>query len=238
MTPFSIYVLPLFMSDPAAAGQTNCPDPDQDRPATGVDAPNPTGRLLGLVRALIDYGKRLANTLEQRTSAAGLADITRYFGTLDIAQILARITRGLQRAAALEARLVSRPVCQPAPPAALGTRSLDQPSAANPVDRSASTADTRLAHLPTSGDIAAEVRRRPVGAVIVDICRDLGIVPSNPLWRELSRAIIENGGNLATLFKDINKRVFTWLTDPPATPRSAESAVHLPSAVTPGTGPP
>ena len=137
------------MSDPATAGQTNCPDPDQDRRATGAEAPNPTGRLLGLVRALIDYGKRLANTLEQRASAAGLADITRHFGTLDIGQILARITRGLQRAAALEARLVSRPVRQPAPPAALGTRSLGQPRAASPVGRSASTADTRLAHLPT-----------------------------------------------------------------------------------------
>jgi hypothetical protein len=106
------------------------------------------------------------------------------------------------------------------------------------VDRGASAADTRPTRLPTPGDIAAEVRRRPVGAVIADICRDLGIVPSNPLWRELSLAIIENGGNLATLFKDTFKRVSTWLINPPAAVLPAGPAPYLPFAVTPGTGPP
>ena len=87
-------------------------------------------------------------------------------------------------------------------------------------------------------EIAAEVRRRPVGAVIADICRDLGIVPSNPLWRELSLAIIDNGGNLATLFKDTWKRVSVWLTNPPAAGHHAGPPPHLPFAVTLGTGPP
>jgi hypothetical protein len=55
------------MSAPTtAAVPTNRPDPHQDRPATGADAPSRTGRLLGLVRALIDYGRQLAGTLQLR----------------------------------------------------------------------------------------------------------------------------------------------------------------------------
>jgi hypothetical protein len=43
-----------------------------------------TGRLLTLVRTLIDYGRQLATTLQQRTSATNLADVTRHFGTIEI----------------------------------------------------------------------------------------------------------------------------------------------------------
>ncbi len=235
----STYAPVAFMSaPPTAAVQTSRPDPQQDRPATGADAPTRTGRLLTLVRTLIDYGRQLAATLQQRTTATNLADITRTFGTIDIREILARITRGLLRAAALEERLASRLARQPAAPATQSAPSPRQPRAARSVDRSAHAADASLAHLPTPEDIAAEVRRRPVGAVIADICRDLGIVPSNKLWRELSLAIIENGGNLATLFKDTFKRLSTWLVDPPVAAHPATRAPDLPFAVTPGTGPP
>jgi hypothetical protein len=223
---------------PTAAGPTNCSDPPQDRPATGADAPTRTGRLLGLVRALIDYGRQLAGTLQQRTSATNLADVTRNFGTIDIGEILARITRGLLRAAALETRLASRLAREPAAPAAPSIPSPRQPRAGPPVDRGASTADPRPTRLPTPEDIAAEVRRRPIGAVIADICRDLGIMPSNLLWRELPLAIIGNGGNLATLVKDILNRVFPFPINQPATVHPGGPTPHLPFAGTPGTGPP
>ena len=223
---------------PTAAGPTNRPDPHQDRPAAGADAPSRTGRLLGLVRALIDYGRQLAATLQQRTAATNLADVTRNFGTIDIGEILARIARGLLRAAALETKLSSRLTRQQAVPAAPSARSPRKPHAARPADQSARAADPDLARLPTPEDIAAQVRRRPVGAVIADIFRDFGIVPSNPLWRELSLAIIEHGGNLATLFKDTFERISVWLIDPPTAVRPATPAPDLPFAVTPGTGPP
>ena len=228
------------MPAPPTSAQPNRPDPHQDRPATGADAPTRTGRLLGLLRTLIDYGRQLAGTLQQRTAATDTADVTRDFGTFDIGEILARIARGLLRAAALETRLSSRLARQQAAPAAVpSARSPRQPRAAPPVDRiTRAAADPGLARLPTAEYIAAEVRRRPVGAVIADICRDFGIVPSNPLWRELSLVIIENGGNLATLFKDTWKRLTIWLTDPPAAVDPATPAPDLPFAVTPGTGPP
>jgi hypothetical protein len=99
---------------PAAAGPRNRPDPHQDRPATGAVSPSRTGRLLTLIRTLIDYGRHLAAALQKRNSATDLADISRPFGTIDIGEILARITRGLLRAAALEARLIGHPIREPA----------------------------------------------------------------------------------------------------------------------------
>jgi hypothetical protein len=63
--------------------------------------------------------------------------------------------------------------------------------------------DPRLARLPTEEQIAAEVRRRPVGAVIADICRDLGIMPTHPLWGDLSPVILRYGGNLPRLWREI-----------------------------------
>ena len=77
-------------------------------------APKPTraGRLLGLVRQLIDYGRQLATTLRLNPPS---------FNAGDIALILARITRGLLRAEALEARVIrdtARLDAEPAPPRA------------------------------------------------------------------------------------------------------------------------
>ena len=60
--------------------------------------------------------------------------------------------------------------------------------------------------MPSPKEIAAAVRRRPIGAVIADICRDLGIMPADPLWRELNLAILEHRGNAFRLFKDILER--------------------------------
>ena len=223
---------------PAAAGPPNCPDPHQDRPATGADAPSRTGRLLTLVRTLIAYGRHLAAALQQRTTATDLGDVPRHFGTIDIGEIVARITRGLLRAAALEARLISHPIREPAAPGTLTAPPHRQPRAARPEDGSAAAGEPRIARLPTPGDIAAEIRRRPAGAVLADICRDLGIVPSNPLWREISAAIISYGGNLATLLADIFDRHGLLLTRPPAAAHPAGPAPILPSTVRPGTGPP
>jgi hypothetical protein len=178
--------------------------------------PNRFSGLLALVRQLIDYGRHLAITLRSNPHPLGAGDI---------ALILARITRGLLRAEALEARLIrsaARPDAAPAPPRAPShRRSPPARATAQPTD----TTQSRLAHLPTPEQIAAEVRRRPIGAVIADICRDLGIMPSHPLWRELQLVIIRHGGSLARLVKDILDRAFprvasTWpataLQSPPA----------------------
>ncbi len=200
---------------PTSAAPTGSPDPHQDRPVAGAEAPSRTGSLLGLIRKLIDYGKELANTLQQRTAATNLVFVTLAFGTQDIALILARITRGLLRAAALEARVVSRIAEEAKRPAAASAPPLRQPRAAQPADRCPRPADDpSLARLPTPEAIAAEVRRRPIGAVLADICRDLGILPSHPLWRDLNLAILDNGGNATALLQEMfRRRGSDWTSD-------------------------
>jgi len=207
---------------PAAA---SVPDP--------TTQPSRSARLLDLVRKLIDYGKELAATLRQRASTDLRFDALR-FGTSDLALILARIARGLHRATALEARLLQNATRLDAEPAPSRAPSRPRQRTAQPAARRAHQADDLLAHLPTPEQIAAEVRRRPIGAVIADICRDLGILPSHPLWRELQHAIIRYDGSLANLMKDILDRAFPL----PATARS-RSPAPPPACLAPAsTGPP
>jgi hypothetical protein len=191
--------------------------------------------LLDLVRKLIDYGKELAATLDQRTADNPYFAVLT-FGTNDLALILARITRGLQRAAALEARLVR--ACGRARPdhRARPQRPIAPPTPAVPRQPGARASAPRVrtppAQLTAEQQIAAD-RRRPIGAVIADICRDLGILPSHPLWRELQHAINAYGGNYARLVIDVIKRPLLILAEdqPPAT------QTVLPAAAC-ATGPP
>lgn len=171
-----------------------------------ADQPKPsrTGRLLDLVRRLIDYGKELAATLHQR-AATDARSVACSFGTADLALILLRIKRGLLRANALEARLVQNATRLDAGPTPRSAPAEHKPRAAKPAAPRAEDPDTPI-ELPTEAEIAAWVRRRPIGAVIADICRDLGIVGNHPLWRELHRAITGEGGNYARLVMDIIDR--------------------------------
>jgi hypothetical protein len=189
----ALHVLIPFMSAAPKA-------PDPPTP------PTRSGHLLELVHKLIDYCRELAATIRRRAFTDPTSVIC-CFGTADVALILARITRGLLRADALEARLIrSADRLDAAPPAA---PSQPRPRAPRPpAAPAAAETDPRLARLPTPAQIAAEVRRRPIGAVIADICRDLGIMPSDPLWRDLSLVIIRHGGSLARLVKDILDQAF------------------------------
>jgi hypothetical protein len=177
--------------------------------AAETDAPSRTGRLLSLVRKLIDYGRELAASLSQHSGTMDLAPVMRAFGTRDIARILARITCGLLRAQALEDKVLHNAARldidqQPNPHPAASTRS---PSAPRPPgDRPQLGPDLAPLSLPTPEQIAAKVRCQPIGAVIADICRDLGICPNHPLWRELQELIREHRGNYTSLVIEILDR--------------------------------
>jgi hypothetical protein len=226
----------------SADAQTATPTTtDPEPPRASAAEPNRVGRVLSLVRRLIDYGRHLAVTVRQRATAPDFALFAKPFGTADLAVILARITAGLRRAAALEAALNRRAASgrdltpSPAPSPRTSPPEQAAPTDARPEPRRAArTCDPHLAHLPTEEEIAAELRRRPAGAVIADICRDLGIAPGRvdaAFWHELSRTIIDYGGSLARLLKDLDRRWFAG---------RAESAWAgaLPRMPAPGTGPP
>jgi hypothetical protein len=190
--------------------------------------------LLALIRKLIDYGRQLAATFQQPGPNTAPASHPRAFGTSNIRQILASILRGLYRAQELEARVVraaarrdTYPTPSPAPSPRIPSITPATPSTAAP--------DLGPAPVPTLEQIAAEARRRPIGAVLADICRDLGILPSHPLWRELSSEIIRYGGNLAALFKDLSHRLFHQHL---AAAAPSVPPIFAAPLATPATGPP
>ena len=218
-----------------------------DAPRASPDTPSRIGRVLTLVRKLIDLGRQLAATVQQRAATPDFARLALPFATADIATILARIINGLRRAAALEAALSQRAArgqdLTPSPfraPAVRGSRPPRQatPPDAQPEPQHAAPTEDPLARLPTEDEIAAEVRRRPVGAVIVDICHDLGIAPGHldrAFWDELALAIIDYGGSLAGFFINLNKRMFGSILCADTAPAWPASPQRLP---VPATGPP
>jgi len=174
--------------------------------ATPAELPNPSRaeRLLCLVRKLIDFGRDLAATLHQR-AATDPRSLVRSFGICDLALILLRIRRGLLCANTLETRLVQNAARLDAERKPRSAPARPRPRPARPAAPRAEASDTPLA-LPTEAEIAAWVRRRPIGAVIADICRDLGIACDHPLWRELQRAITRERGNYVRLVSEIIDR--------------------------------
>ncbi|HEY2616421.1 MAG TPA: hypothetical protein VGI78_03700 [Acetobacteraceae bacterium] len=188
--------------------------------AATSDPPPPgrSGRLLTLVRKLIDYGKHLAATLRPRAVPSDTTDLVCTFGTDHLPLILARVAQGLQRAGLLEeriartaARLDAEPEPKPAPtpraPRALPCEA-DAPLPHQTQPQQPTDAASLLANLPTPNQIAAKVRRQRIGAVLADICRDLGIAPSHPLWRELHLAINQYGGNWLRMAMERLNRAF------------------------------
>ncbi len=206
---------------PVAAVQ---PDPNRAVPPR-------ISQVLSLVRTLIAYGKNLADSLRQHTADPHVlpcfAFVATIFGTSDLALILARITRGLLRAAALEARLSRRAARgQDLKPTAIRLPSPRKPHAANgPAE------DPCLARLPTPEEILAKDRRRPIGAVLVEICLDLGIVPgqmNRATWDELCLALIDYGGNLATLALPNQRKRRS--ADPAGSPSGSPTFIPIPIA--------
>jgi hypothetical protein len=235
------------MSTEAQAHGLTEPDP----PRAVAHIPPALGRVLVLVRKLIDYGKQLAATVQQNATAPDFAHFARSFGTADLAVILARITAGLRRAALLEARLCGRaargqdlesgPIRMPAIRAPGAPRQVAPPDALPDPQRAGPAEDPRLARLPTEEEIAAEVRRRPVGAVIVDICRDLGIAPGHldrAFWDELRHAIIAYGGSLAGFFSNLHRRLFAFALGQLAGYPEPGWPAAPPGWPAPATGPP
>lgn len=224
-------------------------DPTQDRPADAALPPR-LGRVLLVVRVLITYGKNLAEAFERRAGRPILHTAMLPFGTEDRAAILARIACGLRRALALEARLLGYastgrdlPPPRPTDPA--------QPRRdAAPRQRAASLSRTEHARradpegLPTVEQIAADALRRPIGVVVADICRDLGLLPGQcdrEVWQELSHVITTYGGRLSRWVTTIDRRIRhslrnKWRMEDAGEP--AASAPYAPPARAAATGPP
>jgi hypothetical protein len=183
--------------------------------------PERTAALLRVVRILLGYGRHLAGTVRERAAAPGFAAIAACFGTANLSLILAHLHRGILRAAALERvllalaatgrdlafatpriRTADRPPAptepaadrEPAPPA-------PRPAPPRPAWRLPPDHPANF-HTPTLEELEAQVRRRPLGRTIVDICLDLGVVPglcTGAFWNELFDLTRRHGGSVAAL---------------------------------------
>jgi len=196
-------------------------------PGAGAACATPvrSGRLLGLVRKLIGHGDDLIATLREQPPPDLLYRIGTGFRCCDVEVILARAMRGLSVATALEDRIVNcgaflRAPTAPRPEAPvrasicalsaeararralLGVTDPAACAAAMPAEDVAALADRR----PTSEEIAARIRGRPIGLVLVEICRDLGVDSHHPLWWELLDAIDRGGGNYVPFTQYASKR--------------------------------
>ena len=176
--------------------------PPAPQPATPSAAPaqqgqgsRPRGHLLGLVRRMLDYGRDLVAALQQQNAPTPSPRVAWAFGTIDLPVIIARILLGLRIAEALETRLVRRTPPQEKP-RATRARPPAKPRAAKP--KPAEQPDDDLT-LPSAEAIAARIKGRSAGAVIVEICRELGINAMHPMWREIQDAILVYRGSMARM---------------------------------------
>ncbi len=221
------------MSDAVStSGLSPSPGLPKDRP--GRPMPQNIAHLLAIVRVLIGYGLHLAETLEHRAAARGFATIARFFGTARTATIHARLCRGLLRAMALERVLLARAARgrdlvaykprQPAPHAArpadaraadtlvaqaAHTLAAPPPAAPHPGRRPDPDEAPDPAKLPTLEQLEAEIRRRPIGRALADVCGDLGISPSlcqGNFWFEITCGLMWYRGNLPRLMKAFRRR--------------------------------
>ncbi len=212
------------MRDPdTTAGLPPPPDPPQVRP--GRPVPEGIAEVLAIVQILLAYGRHLAATLEHRAAGPCFAVIAQFFGTARLPTIRARLARGLLRAQALQRVLLARAArgrdLVPLKPRTYAPRAA-QPAGATPAEAIPQPPPARCADaprapdpdaLPTLEQLEAEIRRRPIGRAVADICRDFGVSPSlceGRVWLAISCTLMWYRGNLPSLMKELRRREVTF----------------------------
>ena len=201
------------------------PAPTKPRPIPGR-----IGAVLHVLAALIAHARHFAATATTRVAAPEFATAAAVFGTYDLPTILHRMQRGLLRALALRDYLLARaarghnlrfawpprvelqphhrPPAKPAPTPRAERRRPSRPDPAllGPDEPGAS-------RMPTPRELAADVRRRPVGRTIAYICMDLGITPGlcdGAFWNQVEKTLRRYGGSLGRLYQVRARREDTF----------------------------
>ncbi len=192
------------------------PAPTKPRPIPGR-----IGAVLNVLAVLIAHARHFAATAAARVSAPEFATAAAVFGTYDLPTLRQRMQRGMLRALALQHYLFARAArgrnlrfawpprveLQPhhRPPAKPAPRPRSEhvhPRRPDPalLDQG----DPDASRLPTPEELAAEVRRRPVGRTIAYICMDLGIAPGlcdGDFWNRVEKILRRYGGSLRRLYQ-------------------------------------
>jgi hypothetical protein len=229
-------------------------DPPADH--AGGAVPARIALLLQTIRILLNYGRHLVDTAQRRAARPGFNAIAVCFGTGQVFTILAHLQRGILRAMALERVLLERaargrdirlaeprerthaapatPAARPAAPQpeAQAERQAEAPAAVKPAPRPfrpPGPNDPEL-FMPTLEELEAQVRRRPLGRTIVDICLDLAVVPgfcTGSFWNELFDNIRLYGGSLDTLRQERTRREKAFVSEQDRKPGSDWSWMEL-----------
>jgi hypothetical protein len=215
------------------------PDPQPDRSGRAVPArsiPAGIAALLHTVRILLGYGRHLAATAPDRAASTDFNAVAACFGTGRLYAILAHVQRGILRAMALERVLLARAargrdigfaaprermttpptaLADPATAAQSSDPLAEMPAAAH-VARKVAARSSRPAgwndpelYMPTLEELEAQVRRRPLGRTLVDICLDLAVMPgfcTGAFWNTLFESIRAHDGSVAVLMQERVRR--------------------------------
>ena len=197
--------------------------PPKDRPAA---IPERLATVLQLVRVLLTHGRRLAETAADQAHTPQFATIAAVFGTYNLAFIVLRVQRGILRAIALERYLLARaargrdiaivPPRNRTPASAEATpQETPQPAATSTrgYGRFLDPSHPANFHIPGLQELEAQIRRRPIGRTIADICTDLAVIPgfcTAELWGGLFDALQFHGGSLTAMYKTRGHREQTF----------------------------
>jgi hypothetical protein len=157
-------------------------------------SPQPTSRgnrLRTLIDDLILFGRLLIEALQSEPTSEITARIINRFNGRGIAAIIGRVTRGIMLATALDVRVrnQAKRINNPPPPRLPEDR---KRTTRTPRAKPLLTDDDEalLARMPTPEEIAHNIRTRPIGAVLGDIARDLGLNEADPLWMRIYSDIL------------------------------------------------
>jgi hypothetical protein len=208
-----------MINAPGTAGTETSPDPEKEPAGTPL-LPGIT-ECIFLAQTLTAYGHYLGKLLIRPTIWRGFITVARFFGTVDLMEILPRIQRGLMRAMALEAMLLQRAqrgrdMVVNAPPAPTATPPTQAARSLSP--RKTAQPPLTFANMPSMSDIENQVRRTPVGRTIAAICLDLAISPSlctGPFWQRLFQAMMFFNGNVTKVVIEFGRRDERFEADEP-----------------------
>ena len=195
--------------------------PTTPAPAKPRPIPGRIGAVLHVLGVLIAHARHFAATAATRAAAPEFATAAAVFGTGDLPTILHRMQRGMLRALALRHYLFARAArgcdlrfawppsvaLQPhhRPPAEPAPRPRSAPLRPRRPDPALlDIGDPDASRLPSPEELAAEVRRRPVGRTIAYICMDLGIAPGlcdGDFWNRVEKTLRRYGGSLRRLYQ-------------------------------------
>jgi hypothetical protein len=192
-----MFIICSVNATPANPAEADAPQGETTPEAVSAK-PTRSQVLLDLILQLINAGFERLAIIRSKASNEESHDIGNAFGTFNICVIAARIIRGLKLTAALPDRVTEnapRIDHPPSPRISPDSQAASHRQARKRKPSEAADNATLLRKLPTDREIADMLRHRTIGAVLAQICADLGINVNHPMWQDVRYLIAIHGGH-------------------------------------------